>query len=53
MKEQNLKNHPRYVPGFHFFTFSVILAAIVTAVALLFSNGINGTTMLGLFVARS
>lgn len=29
MKEQNFKNHSRYVPGFHFVTAAVVLALII------------------------
>ena len=53
MKEQSFKNHPRYVPGFHVFTFSVILAMLVIAVMLLISDGINGNTLLGLLATLS
>jgi len=53
MQEQNFRNHPRYVPGFHFITFSVILAALVIAVTLLISDGINGNALLGLLVTLS
>lgn len=32
MKEQNFEKHARYVPGYHFVTFSLILVVLVGAI---------------------
>ncbi len=32
MKEQNFKNHSRYVPGYHFVTLSAIFLLLIGAV---------------------
>lgn len=50
MKEQNFKTHARYVPGFHFLTLSIIIAALVIAIILLASEGINLTNVFALLI---
>ena len=39
MKEQNFKNHARYVPLFHFVMLGIVLAILVLSVINLFSDG--------------
>ena len=41
MTTQNFKNHPRFVPGFHYVTFSSILATLVIAIILFAQNGFS------------
>jgi hypothetical protein len=53
MKEQHFKKHSQYVPGFHFFTLAIILAALVIAIVLMVSSGISSITIFGLLVAVS
>ena len=44
MKEQNFKNHAKYVPGFHLLTFFVILAALIIAIILVVHEGLSHET---------
>jgi Family of unknown function (DUF6526) len=53
MKEQNFKNHPRYIFGFHIIAFAVILIAIVISIILLVTAGINLQTVFSFLVAIS
>jgi Family of unknown function (DUF6526) len=53
MENQNFKKHSRYVPGFHFITFGIILASIVIAIILLIHDGFHHTTFFGLLVSLS
>lgn len=41
MIEQNFKNHPKYVLGFHLVTFVTILASLVLSILMIFNLGIN------------
>ena len=51
--EQHFKKHSRYIPGFHFFTFGLILAAIVIAIVLIVLLGATLITIFALLVAVS
>lgn len=53
MKEQHFKKHSQYVPGFHFVTLAIILAAFVIAIVLMVSSGVSSITVFGLLVAVS
>jgi hypothetical protein len=53
MGTQNFKSHARYVPGFHFFTLTVIVAAFIIALILLIHAGITHTTILYILVTGS
>jgi hypothetical protein len=53
MKEQNFKNHPRYIFGFHIITFAVILTALIISINLLVKEGINLQTVFSVLVAVS
>ena len=53
MKEQHFKKHSQYVPGFHFVTLAIILAALVIAIVLIVSSGASSITVFGLLVAVS
>lgn len=41
MSEQNASGHSRYVPGFHFISFGIIVAALVVAVLMVVNNGMS------------
>lgn len=45
MQAQNFKNHARYVPGFHVFTFGVVLAALIISIILLVYAGVSHETV--------
>jgi len=53
MEGQNFKKHSQYVPGFHVFTFAVIIAALVIAIILMVHAGISHHTVFDLLVAVS
>src|ERR1700751_5049769 len=53
MKQQNLKNHARLVPGFHFITAGITLIALVIAIILLVSNGFSLATVFDVLIAIS
>ena len=53
MKEQHFKKHSQYIPGFHCFTLSIILAAFIIAIVLMVSSGVSSVTVFGLLVAVS
>src|SRR6185312_17471968 len=53
MDTQNFKNHARYVPGFHFVTSGVILAALIFGVTIIITSGINLLTVFCILVAAS
>jgi c-di-AMP phosphodiesterase-like protein len=53
MKEQNLKNHPRYIFSFHIITFAILIAILVISIILLVSTGINLQTVFSFLVAVS
>ena len=53
MDIQNFKKHARYVPGFHFITLGVILAALVIAVIMIITSGFNLLTVFCILVAVS
>jgi Family of unknown function (DUF6526) len=53
MEEQNFKKHAQYIPGFHFLTLGIIVAAFVIAIVLIISQGVSLVTVLGLLVAVS
>jgi hypothetical protein len=53
MKEQNFKNHPRYIFGFHIITFFIIIAALVISIVLLSTVGVNLQTIFSFLVAIS
>ena len=53
MDTQNFKKHAQYVPGFHFITLGVILAALVIAVIMIITSGFNLLTVFSILVAAS
>ena len=53
MQEQNFKKHSQYVPGFHFVTLGIIITALVIAIVLIISTGLNLMTVFDLMVAVS
>ncbi len=53
MQEQNFKKHARFVPGFHLLMSGIITAALVIAIVLLFSAGVNLSNVFDLLVAVS
>ena len=53
MDTQNFKKHAQYVPGFHFITLGVILAALVIAVIMIITSGFNLLTVFCILVAVS
>ena len=53
MKDQNLKNHSRYVPGFHFLTSALIIASLLIAVILMIHKGFSHETFFYVLVSVS
>src|ERR1019366_358406 len=53
MKDQNLKNHSRYVPGFHFLTSALIIASFLIAVILMIHKGFSHETFFYVLVSVS
>ena len=53
MQEQNFKNHPKFVLGFHLVTFLFILASLIISVVLIVSSGFNTMTIFGFLVLVS
>lgn len=53
MQEQNFKNHPKFVLGFHLVTFLFILASLIISVVLIVSSGFNTMTIFGFLVSVS
>ena len=53
MQKQNFKKHARVVPGFHFLTSGIIVAALIIAIILLIAEGVQLITVFGLLVALS
>lgn len=53
MTEQNFKNHPKYVLGFHLVTFVTILASLVISILMIANLGISTTTIFEILVALS
>jgi len=53
MQEQNFKKHARYVPGFHFLTSGIIIAALIIAIVLLVSTGFSLSSVFDLLVVLS
>ena len=53
MQEQNFKKHARYVPGFHFRTSGIIIAALIIAIVLLVSTGFSLSSVFDLLVVLS
>jgi hypothetical protein len=53
MPDQNFKNHPKYVLGFHGITFIVILAALLIAIILLVHHGFSHETVFYVLVAAA
>src|SRR5664279_5246730 len=53
MEEQNFKKHAQYIPGFHFLTLGIIVAALVIAIVLIISRGVSLVTVFGLLVTVS
>jgi hypothetical protein len=46
MQEQNFKNHPQFVLGFHLVTFLFILASLIISIVLIVSLGFSAMTIL-------
>ena len=53
MQEQNFKKHARYVPGFHFLTSGIIIAALTIAIVLVVSTGFSLSSVFDLLVVLS
>ena len=53
MQEQNFKKHARYVPGFHFLTSGIIIAALIIAIVLLVSTEFSLSSVFDLLVVLS
>ena len=53
MTEQNFKNLPKYVLGFHLVTFVTILVSLVISILMIFNLGINSSTIFGILIAIS
>lgn len=53
MKEQNFKNHAKFVIGFHVVTFGFIIAALFVAIVLCVHSGISHETGFYLLTACS
>ena len=53
MKEQNFKKHAKYVPGFHFLTVAIIVAALIIAIILMASDGFNLETTFRILIVTS
>jgi hypothetical protein len=51
MTEQNFKNLPKYVLGFHLVTFVTILASLAISILMIFNLGINSSTIFGILIA--
>lgn len=51
MRDQNAAKHSQYVPGFHMLTFGVILAALVVAIIMMVSSGVNTGTLFALLAS--
>jgi hypothetical protein len=51
MSNQSAAKHSRLVPGFHFLTFFIILAAIIIAIILMNHRGISHETIFYLLTA--
>ncbi len=50
MSNQSAASHSRYVPGFHFLTYIIILAAFFIAIVLIVHRGISHETVFYLLV---
>ena len=53
MNVQNFKNHSRYLPGFHFLTLALIIAALLIAVILMIHKGFSHETFFYVLVSVS
>lgn len=53
MTEQNFKNLPKYVLGFHLVTFVTILASLIISIFMIFNLGISASTIFGILIALS
>ena len=51
MPNQSAASHSRYVPGFHFLTFAVVLAALIIAIILMVHRGVSHETVFYLLTA--
>ncbi len=51
MQEQNLKNHAKFVVGFHVVTFLFIIATFILSIIVIVSLGMSGITLLGLLIS--
>lgn len=50
MSNQSATSHSRYVPGFHFLTYAVILAAFFIAIILMVYRGVSHETVFYLLI---
>jgi hypothetical protein len=53
MQEQNFKNHPQFVLGFHLVTSLFILVSLILAIVMMVSSGFSTMTIFGLLVSVS
>jgi hypothetical protein len=51
MPDQSAKTHSRYVPGFHFLTYAVIISALFIAIILMNHSGVSHETVFYLLTA--
>jgi hypothetical protein len=51
MPNQSATSHSRYVPGFHFLTYAVIIAALFIAIILMVHRGVSHETVFYLLTA--
>jgi hypothetical protein len=51
MKQQSVKSHAQYVPGFHFMTFGLVLLSLATAIYAMIKDGVSVNTVFYLLVA--
>jgi hypothetical protein len=51
MKDQNYQSHSRIVPGFHFLTLGVVLAAFVISIIVLIQRGVGHETVFNVLIS--
>jgi hypothetical protein len=51
MPNQSAASHSRYVPGFHFLTYLVVIAALFIAIILMVHSGVSHETVFYLLIA--
>jgi hypothetical protein len=53
MEQQNLTNHGKFVPAFHFFAVPVMVANFIVAIVRLWTVGFSFATVFGVIVAAA